>query len=140
MKSTMTRVRAGYFAGLLALAFTACQPDAVPPPAVPEPTPLPADAGPVTRFMADPLAVARGEALFVGSCAGYCHALDRVNGDALFLFDCEWQYGSADEEIFDVVTRGIPNTRMVGFGDNFPEGADDVWRIIAFLRTRQSGC
>ena len=41
----------------------------------------------VQGFMADSEAVARGEALFVGTCAGYCHSQTPEDTDALFLFD-----------------------------------------------------
>jgi len=99
-----------------------------------------ASASPVADFMADPAAVMRGEALFVGSCAGFCHSLDGPNEDALFLFDCEWQYGGSNQDIFDTVTNGIPNTRMVGFGSNFPEGENDLHKIIAYLRVNEQPC
>ncbi len=104
-----------------------------------EPEP-PADEPTVEAFMADPEAVARGEALFVGTCAGYCHSRQPGDSDAVFLFDCEWIHGGSDQEIFDTVTVGVPNTRMVGFGSNFPEGDDDLWKIIAFIRTNQQAC
>lgn len=94
----------------------------------------------VQGFMADPDAVGRGEALFVGTCSGYCHTTAPDDTDALFLFDCEWKHGGSDDEIFATVTNGVPSTRMVGFGDNFPEGADDLWKIIAYLRTNQQDC
>ncbi|MEX2131213.1 MAG: c-type cytochrome [Pseudohongiellaceae bacterium] len=94
----------------------------------------------VQGFMADPAALERGEALFVGTCAGYCHSFEGPNADALYLFDCEWKHGAADENIFNTVTTGIPNTRMVGFGTNFPEGEDDLWKIIAYLRSQQETC
>jgi mono/diheme cytochrome c family protein len=100
----------------------------------------PAELTVVQGFMADPAAVARGEALFVGTCAGYCHTLTPEDTDALFLFDCQWKHGGTDQNIFDTVTVGIPNTRMVGFGSNFPEGDDDLWKIIAFLRVNQQPC
>jgi len=91
----------------------------------------------VETFMADPAAVARGRSLFVGTCSGYCHKLGNEATDALFLFDSEWKHGGSDQEIFDTVTNGVPNTRMIGFGSNFPEGDDDLWKIIAFLRVNQ---
>lgn len=94
----------------------------------------------VQAFMNEPAAVERGEALFVGTCAGYCHTMTRDNTDALFLFDCEWKHGGTDEDIFNTVTVGVPNTRMVGFGSNFPQGEDDLWKIIAFLRVNQEPC
>ena len=100
----------------------------------------PAEPTVVQAFMADPDAVARGGALFAGTCAGYCHSRLPGNSDAVFLFDCEWIHGGSDQEIFDTVTVGVPNTRMVGFGSNFPEGDDDLWKIIAFLRINQQAC
>ena len=91
----------------------------------------------VETFMADPSAVARGKALFIGTCAGYCHKLTNEATDALFLFDSQWKHGGSDQEIFDTVTNGVPDTRMIGFGSSFPEGDDDLWKIIAFLRSNQ---
>ena len=94
----------------------------------------------VEGFMQDASALARGEALFEGSCAGFCHNQEQSASDAPSLFDCEWKHGAADQEIFDIVTVGVPNTRMVGFGSNFPEGDDDLWKIIAYLRINQQAC
>ena len=98
---------------------------------------------PVSRadsYMTDPEAVKRGRLLFVGTCAGYCHKLTPERVDALYLFDCDWKHGSSDQEIFNTVTVGVPNTRMLGFGTNFPEGENDLWKIIAFLRTNSAQC
>jgi mono/diheme cytochrome c family protein len=117
-----------------AVALTACSENSEAPAEVPQ------ELTRVQEFMADPVALERGEALFVGTCAGYCHAFEGPNADAVFLFDCEWKHGGSDEEIFHTVTTGVPNTRMVGFGTNFPEGEDDLWKIIAYLRTRQESC
>ncbi len=104
------------------------------------PAPAETELSKVQAFMVDPVAMERGEALFVGTCAGYCHSLEEPNADALFLFDCQWKHGGSDQTIFDIVTTGIPNTRMVGFGNNFPEGEDDLWKIIAYLRSNQQAC
>lgn len=99
----------------------------------------------VQQFMADEEALLRGQAIYAGSCANFCHGLTPELAavefdDTANLFDCQWQYGATDEEIFDIVINGIPGTRMVGFGSNFPEGDDDLWKVIAFLRTNQSEC
>lgn len=100
----------------------------------------------VQLYQQDQAALARGEALFIGSCAGLCHSLDDGQEaqpdvtDASYLFDCEWVHGGSDDTLFDVITRGIPDTRMVGFGENFPEGDADKWKLIAFLRARQQPC
>ncbi|MDB0051735.1 c-type cytochrome [Gammaproteobacteria bacterium] len=91
-------------------------------------------------YVTDPEAVKRGRLLFVGTCAGYCHKLTPERVDAPYLFDCDWKHGSSDQEIFNTVTAGVPNTRMVGFGTNFPEGENDLWKIIAFIRTSSSQC
>jgi len=91
-------------------------------------------------YMIDPEAVKRGRLLFVGTCAGYCHKLTPERVDALYLFDCEWKHGSSDQEIFNTVTSGVPNTRMLGFGTNFPEGENDLWKIIAFIRMSSPQC
>lgn len=99
----------------------------------------------VQQYMADEQALLRGQAIYAGSCANFCHGLTPELAavefdDTANLFDCQWQYGATDEEIFDSVINGIPGTRMVGFGSNFPEGDDDLWKVIAFLRVNQSEC
>jgi mono/diheme cytochrome c family protein len=95
---------------------------------------------PADALLADADAVARGRSLFVGTCAGYCHKLTPERVDAVYLFDCEWKHGGSDREIFNTVTNGVPNTRMVGFGSNFPEGESDLWKIIAFLKSNRDSC
>ena len=94
----------------------------------------------VQAFIEDPTALSRGEALFLGTCAGYCHTLTPEETDASFLFDCDWDHGSSDDEIFTIISDGIPDTRMVGFGDNFPDLDQDKWRIVAYLRANQQSC
>ena len=46
--------------------------------------------------------------------------------DALFLFDCEWKHGAGDEEIFNTISNGVPNSRMIAFEDALAEGYDDT--------------
>lgn len=100
-----------------------------------------ADTAEVRAFMADAEAVARGQAIFEGSCASFCHTTEiEAQLEASFLFDCQWNHGSSDQDIFDTVTSGIADTRMVGFGSNFPEGDDDLWKVIAYLRSNQQAC
>ena len=77
-------------------------------------------------YMTDELAIERGRSIFVGSCANYCHGAEPEPGEDVDLFDCQSSYGSSSEDIFRIVTTGIPNTRMVGFGNNFPEGQNEV--------------
>jgi mono/diheme cytochrome c family protein len=83
----------------------------------------------------DPAVIARGEALFRGTCGAYCHKMTPTNSDALFLFDCEWKHGSTDDDIFKVINGGVEGTRMVAFGGAFPEGDKDTRALIAYLRS-----
>ena len=100
-----------------------------------------ADTTEVKAFMTDASALARGQAIFEGSCASFCHTMEPTAAlDASFLFDCQWNHGSGDQDIFNTVTNGVIGTRMVGFGSNFPEGDDDLWKVIAYLRSNQQAC
>ncbi|MAF64774.1 MAG: hypothetical protein CMJ84_03830 [Planctomycetes bacterium] len=81
---------------------------------------------------------ARGERLFLGSCAGYCHApAHGGRGDAPDLFDCSWLYGGTDEAVFRVLSEGVPGTDMQAFADQLPES--DRWILVAWIRS-QSVC
>lgn len=92
-------------------------------------------ASPVAQYRQDPEALKRGEGIFAGICGGYCHRLTAAAAtDALFLFDCEWKHGGSDEEIFRTISQGVPDTRMVAFGEALP--AEDIWKVIAYLRER----
>ncbi|MCG8414184.1 MAG: c-type cytochrome [Pseudomonadales bacterium] len=91
-------------------------------------------------YLQDPVALERGRLLFEGSCASYCHGTAPQDGEDVDLFDCQWKYGGTNDDIFRIVTTGIPETRMVGFGNNFPEGQNDLWMLIAYLRNEQQVC
>jgi mono/diheme cytochrome c family protein len=91
-------------------------------------------ASPALGFAEDPVALERGRKLFVGTCAGYCHvAGGRGLGNAPDLLDCEWRHGGSDGEIFAVLRAGIPGTPMLGYAGRLPD--DDLWRVIAYLRS-----
>ena len=111
-------------AGLVALALAAgCSP------------PTPAEA-----LRADAQAVARGKALFVGTCAGYCHS-PTVERAAPNLFDCVWKNGAGDDqELFDVIADGVPGTPMIAFRGKLPEGDEDIWRLVAYLGSARQSC
>jgi cytochrome c oxidase cbb3-type subunit 3 len=90
---------------------------------------------PADAFAADPEALKRGKSIFTGTCGGYCHMTVPGPRDAPYLFDCEWLHGGSDEEIFATIAAGVPNTQMVPFGGALPEGDDDIWRVVAFLKS-----
>ena len=95
---------------------------------------------PASQYQEDPEALRRGEAVFMGTCSGYCHGVDIVVGDAPNLFDCGWLHGGSNPEIFSTISNGVPESRMVAFAGRLPEGDEDIWKIIAFLKNEASGC
>jgi mono/diheme cytochrome c family protein len=92
-----------------------------------------AAADPVPAMLKSPADVERGRALFVGTCGAYCHHMTPGPGDAPFLFDCDWLHGGSDAEIFNTISKGVPNTRMVAFGGALPD--QDIWRLVTYLRS-----
>lgn len=92
------------------------------------------------QYAQDEVALKRGKALFIGSCGGYCHGTSPGPRDAPFLFDCTWKNGGSDNEIFGVIANGVPTTRMMSFKDALPEGDDDIWRLVAFIKAVGPQC
>lgn len=89
---------------------------------------------------ADSQALKRGKALFVGTCAGYCHS-PSVERAAPNLFDCTWRSGGGgDQELFDIIASGVPGTAMIGFKGKLPEGDDDIWRLVAYISAAAPAC
>jgi len=127
---------------VMALALTSCAEEAR----------VIAETGP----QAPSPALARGAALYAGSCSDFCHGRGpsasevasfiasssvgfepfarNAPSDAPDLFDCTWLATKSDSEIEQVIIAGIPNTRMIGFGSNFPEGKRDHAALIGYLR------
>ncbi len=99
------------------------------------PAPAPPVESPAARFAQDPAAVERGRKIFIGTCSAYCHAPNDVERDAPSLFDCYWKHGGSDEEVFHSISTGIPGTRMSPWKGALPQGDDDIWRLIAYLRS-----
>ncbi len=93
---------------------------------------------PAPRPPATPDDVARGKALFTGTCAAYCHRPSTpeappAGADAPYLFGCEWRHGGSDAQIFQTISAGVAGTRMVPFGGAIPD--EDIWRIVAYLKS-----
>jgi cytochrome c oxidase cbb3-type subunit 3 len=95
---------------------------------------------PVDEYLRDPAALKRGKSVFVGTWGAYCHGFSAGARDAPYLFDCTWIHGGSDQEVFDTIANGVPTTRMIGFGGKLPQGDADIWRVVAFLKSRRSGC
>jgi mono/diheme cytochrome c family protein len=116
-------VLAATLTGVLSLAVAGCS--------APKPT---------NPFANDAAGVERGQSIFVGTCGGYCHGTTPGPRDAPFLFDCTWLHGDRDEDLFKVISDGVPNTRMVSFRGALPEGDDDIWRVVAFIKAAGAKC
>ena len=96
--------------------------------------PSPADA-----LRTDSVALTRGERLFTGVCAGYCHGLSPGPRDAPYLFDCTWVHGGRDADLFRTISKGVPETPMIAFGGQLPEGDEDIWRLVAYIKSASPG-
>lgn len=125
----------GYLAAaalVAAASVAASQAQPVPPPAADQPSPA------APKPAASPEDLARGKALFTGTCGAYCHQANPAAGpgqgaDAPFLFGCDWKHGGSDDQIFQTISQGVPGTRMVAFAGAIPD--DDIRRIVAYLKS-----
>ena len=71
-----------------------------------------------------------GTQSFRSQCAA-CHGLDGSGGAAgPDLSTGAYKHGSSDAALFQVITKGVPGTPMVGFA----LGGREVWQLITFLR------
>ena len=95
---------------------------------------------PADAYMENEVALKRGKSIFVGTCGGYCHSFSRGPRDAPYLFDCIWLHGGQDQDLFNTITGGVANTRMISFGGKLPEGDSDIWKIVAFLKSKRETC
>ena len=95
---------------------------------------------PASEYLEDPEALARGEAVFVGTCSGYCHVVGTAVGDVPDLFDCVWVHGTSNQDIYNTISNGVPGSRMLGFAGRLPDGDEDIWKIIVYLKSEASGC
>jgi len=95
---------------------------------------------PAEKYLHEATAIKRGKAIFTGTCMGYCHSRIPSRRAAPYLFDCEWRHGGKDEDIFHTITTGVPATDMRSYAGKLPEGDEDVWKIIAFLKTQRTSC
>ena len=123
----------GYLVAAVLLAAAGVVASQAQPAAPPAAEPAPA----APKSAATPEDLARGKALFTGTCGAYCHQANPQAGpsqsaEAPFLFGCDWKHGGSEDQIFQVIRQGVPGTRMVAFADAIPD--DDIRRIVAYLK------
>jgi mono/diheme cytochrome c family protein len=61
-------------------------------------------------------------------------------GDVPDLFDCVWVHGTSNQDIYNTISNGVPGSRMIGFAGRLPDGDEDIWKIIVYLKSEASGC
>jgi putative heme-binding domain-containing protein len=79
-------------------------------------------------------AIRAGSAGFRARCA-YCHGADAKGTNAGADVTGLWTAGSTDQQLFQSIRRGIPNSlKPHSFGPD-----NDIWAILAYLRTLDAG-
>ena len=92
-------------------------------------------AGP-NRFAGNPGAIEQGRSLFRSRCS-LCHGMDARGGRAPDLTTGDFVHGNTDAALFATIQRGIAGTEMAGQRADRPP--DEIWMIIAYLRTLGAG-
>lgn len=95
-------------------------------------TPPAAPAGKEVKnpFEGKPDAVKEGDKLFDAKCSE-CH-MDGTGGAGPNLTDDTWIYGGSDAEVFETISSGRKGGMPSWKGDL---SKDDIWKIIAFIRS-----
>ncbi len=98
-----------------------------------------AASSPVVAYLEDPAAITDGRRMFRAVCTGYCHSTTPgVTKDAPNLFDCDWDHGDTDADLYRVIAQGVPDTEMLPFDGKIPE--DTIWKVIAYVRSNSQDC
>ena len=84
-------------------------------------------------FSGDPKAITQGAVLFRQECV-FCHGVAARGGmRGPDLTTGSWNHGGADADLARTITGGVPGTAMPP--NNLK--ADEIWQIVAYLRTLQ---
>src|SRR6187455_684073 len=89
---------------------------------------------------ADAASIATGKQVYTRYCA-VCHGITAEGGSgsdisppAPDLTDADWQHGSSDGEIFDVIKNGVPpDLSMEPWGDRIKDA--DIWNTVNYLKS-----
>jgi putative heme-binding domain-containing protein len=85
-------------------------------------------------FTSDEKAIKQGALLFRQECV-YCHGLGaRGGGRGPDLTTGMWSHGGSDADLRRTISEGVPGTAMAA--NHLTD--DEMWEIIAYLRTLQS--
>ena len=83
-------------------------------------------------------AIQEGRTLFLQSGCSACHGAGGGGGMGPALLDDEWKFGSDDLTLFKLIKGEIPQQTMpAAFGSVLKD--DEIWKIIAFIRSLYQG-
>ena len=78
--------------------------------------------------------VAAGGRIFRSHCAA-CHGPNGVGGRGSDLTQGRFRYGTTDEDLFRIISDGIPGTEMPGI---FFDGRQ-MWQLVGYVRSLSEG-
>ena len=100
-------------------------------------TPQQTGAKKLNRLARNGQAIQEGRQLYMqNNCAG-CHGAGGGGGMAPSIIDDDWKFGSDDETLFKLIKGQLPQQTMPRVYSAMPE--QDVWKIIAFIRSQYAG-
>ena len=83
-------------------------------------------------------AIQEGRTLFLQNGCSACHGAGGGGGMGPALLDDEWKFGSDDFTLFKLIKGEIPQQTMpAAFGSVLKD--DEIWKIIAFIRSLYQG-
>jgi len=91
-----------------------------------------APAGPANPAIGNQQAIQEGEAIYSQTCTA-CHGKDGSAGEmAPAVAAPSRRYNRVtDNQVFDAVKNGIPQTQMPPFGGKFSD--DQIWKVVAYI-------
>ncbi len=88
-------------------------------------------------YTGNPDAIDEGRRLYLKTGCYACHGHEAEGAVGPDLTDDVWVYKPTDATLFNTIQKGRAGTVMAAFGDQL--GADQIWRIIAFIRSKYRG-
>lgn len=93
------------------------------------------------RVQATPELTARGKKIYEQLCAS-CHGIAgdgkgpvaaALNPKPRDFTSGEWEHGGSEQEIFDIITKGVAGTAMAPFGAQLSE--KDRWGVVYYVKS-----
>jgi cytochrome c(L) len=82
-------------------------------------------------------AIEEGHQLFLSTGCYSCHGHEATGGVGPNLTGESWIYKPTDETLFRTIRNGREGTNMAGWSDTL--SSDEIWKIIAFIRSIYKG-